>query len=198
MQVARQDEEDCGRPSQNKKMPVRYALKRIVLFNLLFFVIGLAFVDYVYGELSDVAGKREDARKFRSEAVVLRTATHVLVPGLTHEYPDPYRPEGNGLVPEGGPRRFQTTPLGTVSSGLPGTDSEHRILFLGGSTTECNEVDEPFRFPAVVAKILTNGGTATTTINAGVRGHTTLDVINTLSKSSQSWPRRRCGHNGKY
>jgi hypothetical protein len=166
--------------TEAKKPPVRCGIKRIVLLNLLFLLVGLGLVDYVYGELSGVAAVMEDARKFRSEAVFLRTSTRVLVPGMVHEYPDPYRPEGNSLIPQGGVRRFETTPLGTVSSGLPRTDSGHRILFLGGSTTECNEVDEPLRFPAVVAKTLTNDGTATITINAGVRGHTTLDAINTF------------------
>ncbi len=54
------------------------------------------------------------------------------------------------------------------------------ILFLDGSTTECNEVDEQFRFPAVVETLLRAAGANVRVENGGVRGHTSEDSINAL------------------
>ena len=58
------------------------------------------------------------------------------------------------------------------------------ILFLGGSTTECNEVDEQFRFPAVVETLLRAAGANVRVENGGVRGHTSQDSINALLNRS--------------
>jgi hypothetical protein len=63
-------------------------------------------------------------------------------------------------------------------------ESSKIILFLGGSTTECNEVDEPFRFPAVVETLLRAAGANVRVENGGVRGHTSLDSINALLNRS--------------
>lgn len=135
-------------------------------------------MDYAYGQLSGIASIREDARKFRAEAAPLRMTTRALLPSIEHNYGDPYRPEGHALVPVGQARRFATDSVGAVAVTQP--PSTERILFLGGSTTECNEVDEPFRFPAMVGRLLREQNAKVETINAGVRGHTTLDAINTL------------------
>ena len=144
-------------------------------------VAGMLFVlDHVFGEVSGVSDVREDARKFRAEAATLRMSTRSLVPDVRHAYPNPYRPEGSSLLPPTQPRRFDTGANGTVLSGQATEDPPGRVLFLGGSTTECNEVDEPFRFPALVESILKEQGAAVRTTNGGVRGHTTLDAINSL------------------
>ena len=159
--------------------------RRRVFGSLLALGLGLVAwaMDYAYGHWSGVAEIREDARKFRAEAAPLRVATRSLVPSLHHVYPDPYRPEGSDLVPAGEPRRFSTNEVGTVASSLP--RGKERVLFLGGSTTECNEVDEAYRFPAVVGELLRNQGADVEAINAGVRGHTSLDAINSLLNRSE-------------
>ncbi|MGE3777690.1 MAG: hypothetical protein AB7F89_10930, partial [Pirellulaceae bacterium] len=72
-------------------------------------------------------------------------STRSLVPDVRHTYSNPYRPEGNALLPSMQPRRFDTGADGTVLSGQAAEHAANRVLFLGGSTTECNEVDEPFR-----------------------------------------------------
>lgn len=156
-------------------------------FRPLFAIILVALVvgafvglDRVYGEASGIAKVREDARKFRAEAAPLKMSTRSLVPDLRHTYPTPYRPEGSALLPSAQPRLFRTGPDGTVSNGEVAGEASPRVLFLGGSTTECNEVDEPFRFPAMVESILRERGAAIRSTNGGVRGHTTLDAINSL------------------
>ena len=53
-------------------------------------------------------------------------------------------------------------------------------MFLGGSTTECAAVDEPLRFPALVAKLLAEKGVQADTLNAGVSGNTVQDALNIL------------------
>lgn len=160
----------------------RYGLNRALRVALLVGgLVGIACaLDYLYGEVSGIAEVREDARRFRAEAAELRLSTRALVPDLRHSYPNPYRPEGDAFLPTTVPRQFNTTTKGTVSTGSPAAGPAPSVLFLGGSTTECNEVDEQFRFSSVVEQNLRRLGVPVRTINAGVRGHTTLDAINTL------------------
>jgi len=121
---------------------------------------------------------REQSRLFREEVANLDFTTRNIVPNIDHAYYGVERPEGSELIPERSPRFFRTTSQGTVSSG--GDTGKEVVLFLGGSTTECNEVDEQYRFPAVVARLLNDAGASVKTINGGVRGHTTQDSINAL------------------
>ncbi len=171
-------------PGQTKNLvfSMQCVIRRLVRACIWTAVAGGAVVafDYLYGELSGISSVRRDAQQFRSEATVLRTSTRTMVANLAHEYAEPYRPEGDALVAGGAPRRLKTTKTGTVATGAEPSHTGPHILFLGGSTTECNEVDERYRFPAVVERSLRESGTAATTMNAGVRGHTTLDAINTL------------------
>jgi hypothetical protein len=161
---------------------IGYAKFRSLFAVMLVALVGGAFFgfDRLYGEVSGIAKVREDARKFRAEAAPLKMSTRSLVPDLRHTYPTPYRPEGSALLPSVQPRLFRTSPDGTVSDGKVTEVTSAHVLFLGGSTTECNEVDELFRFPAMVESILRERGAGIQSTNGGVRGHTTLDAINSL------------------
>lgn len=134
-------------------------------------VIGAAAcVDVAIGYWRDTGDIREQARQFRSEAAPLKISSQSLRPGLNHSY--------NTLEDTVELRKLRTGMDGTISSPHPPLDFDHTILFLGGSTTECNEVVEASRFPAVVEQHLRDHGIKVRAINAGVRGNTTLDSIN--------------------
>lgn len=150
-------------------------------------VAGIVVSDYAVGLVNETALIRADAKRFRTEAAPLQFPTQNLVPNTRHSYPEPHRPEGDRLVPSNASRVLQTDAIGTIS---PPDGVNHQalasrtVLFLGGSTTECNEVDEPFRFPARVELLLSSSDMAIRTINGGVRGHTTIDSINSLLNRS--------------
>jgi lysophospholipase L1-like esterase len=134
-------------------------------------------VDFVFGRLSDLHIVRESARQFRSEAAPLEISTRALLPGLQHRYPgDEPRPEGADAY-----RYLRTDARGLIQGpSVSAKDTLSRILFLGGSTTESNEVDESLRFPALVASHFSRFGQPVLTMNGGVRGNTTADSINAL------------------
>jgi lysophospholipase L1-like esterase len=136
--------------------------------------------DFALGEFNETSAVREQARLFREEVDVLRTSTLNLIPNVSHTYTDIKRQEGARFVPLGVPRNLRTDRDGTIEGDKITVDSGPTILFLGGSTTECNEVDEPLRFPALVQTLLQHAGISARTVNGGVRGHTTQDSINSL------------------
>ena len=59
-------------------------------------------------------------------------------------------------------------------------DPDVTIAFLGGSTTECEAVQEHLRFPALVSELLGEQGLRVNTLNAGRSGNTMHDSINNL------------------
>jgi hypothetical protein len=161
-------------PSSNRPL-------RLMTFRFLACLIVLASAiggDRLLGLFQDTSMLREQSRLFREEVANLDFTTRNIVPNIDHAYYGVERPEGSELIPERSPRFFRTTSQGTVSSS--GDTGKEVVLFLGGSTTECNEVDEQYRFPAVVARLLNDAGASVKTINGGVRGHTTQDSINAL------------------
>ncbi len=136
--------------------------------------------DFTFGQISGMAAVRDEARQFRSEAANTIFSTKNIVPNTNHIYPHPYRAEGDVLLPTTAPRLFSSDEKGAVLPIYRSGDTPIRIVFLGGSTTENNEVDEPFRFPGLVGKILQENGVNAVTLNFGVRGHTSIDSINVL------------------
>ena len=112
--------------------------------------------------------------------------TRNLVPDTNHIYHLPYRGDLGTNTSSGAPRFFRTDLNGTISSGGDAkVGAITKILFLGGSTTESNEVDEPVRFPAVVERLLNDHYLVPVEVrNGGVRGHTTVDSINLLLNNS--------------
>lgn len=59
-------------------------------------------------------------------------------------------------------------------------DPDATVVFLGGSTTECNVVQEDLRFPALVSRLLTKQGLKVNTLNIARSGNTLHDVLNIL------------------
>lgn len=143
-------------------------------------ILATAFVtlDFAAGRIGETGIIREESRKFREEAAYFRTTTLNLAPSIRHEFLPGDR-DAAGTLSRHAPRMFRTDDLGYIKSNND-SDAATKILFLGGSTTESNEVDEAFRFPAVVGSALNSAGVRVRTLNAGVRGHTTQDNINAL------------------
>lgn len=146
-----------------------------------FTFIVIVVIDVLAGYVGDTASVRISARQFRSEAAHLGIRTLNLVPNINHRYEEPYRGDLGQNVPAEEPRLFRTNVIGTIASGKDYGGSAAVILFLGGSTTESNEVDESFRFPAIAERLLNEYyKIPLTVLNGGVRGHTTVDSINSL------------------
>lgn len=59
-------------------------------------------------------------------------------------------------------------------------DPDATIAFMGGSTTECNVVQEDLRFPALVSELLAKQGLKVNTLNIARSGNTLHDVLNVL------------------
>lgn len=150
---------------------------RIVLAAMVLLPILLG--DYLLGIYRDTAVIREEARKFRAEADYLWLTTKNIVPNSSHQYTPSDRGSSYAQLGESA-RFFRSDELGTIIGTPPSSTAKHTILFLGGSTTESNEVDETFRFPALVQSKLSLLGLDVNAINGGVRGHTTQDAINSL------------------
>jgi lysophospholipase L1-like esterase len=158
--------------SKKKRSVCIFAMLAIVIFSAI-------LLDHLVGYANETGRIREDARKFRAETAYLRTMTLNIVPSIDHAFPAGDR-SPRGKIPQDELRKFRSGQDGSILSGRESPKADTRILFLGGSTTEANEVDEPYRFVAVVEEILRRAGLNIATINAGVRGHTTQDSINGL------------------
>lgn len=157
-------------------------MKRAVL-SISVLVMGVLLVDYFLGFVGETSRARQAARLFRSEAVLLATKTRLLAPSIDHLYQISGREDPKFSGRDDEPRRFRTDESGLISGpqAITSTNTNIRILFLGGSTTETNEVDEPFRFPALAAELLSKEMSQPVTgMNLGVRGNTSRDSINLL------------------
>jgi hypothetical protein len=121
------------------------------MLSVLAIVIAVAG-DLSVGQFNETAELRITARQFREEAAYLRLTTKNLVPGIDHlYYLDARETEGVGGQSPKVLRRFRTDRNGVVTGQIEAAPTaKKKIIFFGGSTTECNEVAEPFRFPAVV------------------------------------------------
>ena len=123
--------------------------------TLAFTVASIVALDFFYGTLTRTRAIRDAALKFRSEASPLAITTKKLIPEVAHTFDGVLRPEGEKYLPIGAPRIFRTNEYGAITTGSGNGPAGGRltILFLGGSTTEANEVDEPFRFPALAQEL---------------------------------------------
>ena len=139
----------------------------------------IAAAEMLLGLYQDTGVIRREARMFRAEADYLRLSTRNIVPNIQHAY-SPSQRDATWAILKDTPRLFRSDELGTIIGPEPAEEAGRTILFLGGSTTESNEVDEAYRFPALVQAKLASLGGDVRTINGGVRGHTTLDAINSL------------------
>jgi lysophospholipase L1-like esterase len=155
---------------------------KTTLLRLLLVFLALALGDWLLGVVTGVARIRREALLFNSEAADLSIRTKTLIPSLDHEFEEPWRPEGDAYLKRGERRAFRTDEQGFIRGpGTGGVAATYTILFCGDSVTEAQEVDEPFRFPAHVQELLRQRGFAgLRTLNYGVRGHTTQDLLNLL------------------
>jgi Tol biopolymer transport system component/lysophospholipase L1-like esterase len=140
------------------------------LLVLLVLAAVVAVGDVIYGNFTGLSSVRESARLFRSEATHLILNTSALLPDLEHRYEQLEAERAN-------PRIVRTDAAGAIVGPHLVTEAEKTVLFLGGSTTESNEVDEPYRFAAVAQKLMREAGADVRTVNAGVRGNTTQDSL---------------------
>jgi lysophospholipase L1-like esterase len=157
-------------------------MKTTAFYFLAFFLFIILGVigDKIVGRFNDIAEARDIARQFRAEAAFLRFSTNNIVPNVSQIFVDTSAPRDTDDTASVNIRKFRTDSNGIIIGNNRTLPNAKKIIFLGGSTTECNEVSEPFRFPAVVASILRDNGLSIATLNAGVRGHTTQDSINAL------------------
>ena len=160
-------------------------LKRIFFYTLLVIIpaVSIFVADIFIGSYLEVDKEREASRMFRSEAVPLYLRTKSLSSNIDHRYRYGVREDPRYQGDPSAPRLFRTNNLGTVIGNNHDNNVSYdkSILFLGGSTTECNEVDEEFRFPRLVGEHLTKyTGVRYQGINLGVRGNTSRDSLNLL------------------
>jgi hypothetical protein len=144
----------------------------VAAFSLV--VMAILFAEIVAGWVGRVSHIRQETHKFISEAGPLIISSRRLQPNLSDEFADEYGYSN-------AKRLFRTDEHGLVlGPDLAKSRSLcKKILFLGGSTTENNEVDEPYRFPFLSAHQLSkNSRICFSGINAGVRGNTTQDSLN--------------------
>jgi hypothetical protein len=134
-------------------------------------ILSLVLLDFLTGLYKHTSTIRIEQFKFRMEVSPLETSTNHLIPNLSDSFI-------NEQLSQKENRKVTTDSQGLLIGpikkefGIP-------ILFLGGSTTENNEVDEEFRFPYLAPKLLSKDSSiAFFGVNAGVRAHTTQDTIN--------------------
>ncbi len=150
-------------------------------------VTAIAGMDFVFGYVNAISTLRVSAQQFRSEVARLPIRTLNLVPNINHAYYSMYQESTGANPPPATPRLFRTDVNGNVKSGRNSKgEPKNKILFLGGSTTESNEIDEPFRFPAVVETLLNDEYSIRVEVwNGGVRSHTIVDSINLLLNNAK-------------
>lgn len=149
-------------------------------------VTAIAGMDFIFGYFNTISTLRVSALQFRSEVARLPIRTLNLVPNTNHAYSIYQESTGANPPPEAA-RIFRTDVNGNVISGRRSKgEAVNKVLFLGGSTTESNEIDEPFRFPAVVEAVLNDKYSIQVEVwNGGVRSHTTVDSINLLLNNAR-------------
>ena len=132
-------------------------------YIILIFIICL-ILDFLIGKLSDISEIRNDAYLFRNQAEKLVINTRYLKKNISDKY-------------QLTPNTFETSETGLLKN-LSNEDKNIKILFIGGSTTENNEVKDSKRFHNLLNKAFIDNDL--TFYNGGVRGNTTLDSINLL------------------
>lgn len=142
------------------------------LVSLLLVIGSFLFLDFCVGFFQETATRKNGNYLFRSEVAPLHTTTNHLIPNLFDKFSDEADPAHKRIV--------RTDEYGILQGpgdrNLAATD---KILFLGGSTTENNEVREEYRFPYLAVFQLNKMANVNFLgINAGVRAHTTQNSLN--------------------
>ncbi len=142
-------------------------------FYLITFLLVIAvtiFFDYLVGLANDTKTYRSVITSFRGEVAPINTYTNSLLPNLNNSFV--------GESPLVGNRVVRTDQFGVLQGPEKNHESGIGIVFLGGSTTENNEVNEEYRFPFLVSSTLNKFRENFNSFNLGVRAHTTQNSIN--------------------
>ena len=144
--------------------------------SILILLILIIIIDLILGKINQTDVIRKSSLNFRNEAVNLDLKTRYLIPNVSHKYSKEFYKKNNTKV-----RSFRTDKNGIVIGSEEFNKKSIKILFLGGSTTETNEVDEHLRFPFLAGKLISEKlQTNYNGLNLGVRGNTTQDSLNLL------------------
>lgn len=149
-------------------------MNRTKIFYFISFSALLGFIfllDFLFGYFKDIRDYRIAYSSFQSESVPIQTFTKSLLPNLKQSFIDDKNLQN--------PRRVTTDQYGVLMGPENFKEKALNIVFLGGSTTENNEVLEADRFPYLVSSIIEkktsnpwNG------LNLGIRGHTSRNSLN--------------------
>jgi lysophospholipase L1-like esterase len=155
-------------------------VSKTIILSILLFVFVIVLAEVFIGIFSDFNDIRRAYNAFHSEVNPVKLYSKIYKPNLQVVLKSEWRPEGDKYIAASEPRKFFTNEDGyiTVSFDYKRNKEKNKIIFVGGSITECNDVDEMFRFPYLTGKNLADKyGLVFDTLNYGVRGHTTQDSI---------------------
>lgn len=151
-------------------------LKRLIAV-IIGLAVGLIILEMCL-RMSSLDLQREAYAGFHDATKLLPIYTKVFRPSQCIDLPNEPLVCGPADSEDATPIRFRTGPEGDV---LPFTNSGSVVVFAGGSTTECFDVQEDLRFPSLTGAILRGHyGASVSTRNWGVRGHTTQDTLTLL------------------
>lgn len=152
-------------------------MKKKILFSFIVLVLLLFISDILVGYFLDIKKHRVDFNSFLQACDNLKPYTKVHRGNMSLSYHCDYRPEGDLFYKHGSKISFRTDSKGYILGNNKNNKSK-KVLFIGGSTTECFEVDEEHRFPNKTHEVLEKKySKKIETFNYGVRGHTTQDSI---------------------
>lgn len=127
----------------------------------------------------------QDAPNAEKYSVIDRALYQIRCDGKRHIVLRENKPNQNSYrVPPFEPNSkypFRTDENGFVKPTKIHENPDLNIFFLGGSTTECETVDEPYRFPYLTGRILEEKtGKKINSYNAGKSGNSSIHSINNL------------------
>ena len=143
-------------------------LKKIKLIYVAYIAALLLISDFFIGEINDTKIYRQSMQSFQSQVSQLDISSKQFIATINDNYKDFYLKDGYG---------FKSNNLG-IPDALDNIDYKKSILFLGGSTTENNEVSSKKRFTNIVKAKLNKTKDKIGVMNLGVRGHSTQDSLN--------------------
>lgn len=144
--------------------------KKLHLVTYLLVIIVIIILDFVAGFINETKTHRTIITSFRGEVVPIQTYTNSLIPNLNNSFIDETKSVGK--------RNVQTDKYGVLIGPEIKDKDGIGIVFLGGSTTENNEVNAEYRFPFLVSSILNKFDHKFNSFNLGVRAHTTQNSLN--------------------
>lgn len=158
-------------------------IRKKLLFTIITVCLVIFFLEITIAIFSGLDDIRTTYYSFNNEVKSLDLYTSIYKIDQKVIQKREWRPEGDKYFALGDYIKFFTDKEGyiTVSKEYKRKGVKDKIIFVGGSTTECNEVDEELRFPFLAGEILYEDyGLIFDTLNYGVRGHTTQDSITLL------------------